>query len=79
MRRKMMRYEIQEFCLCGGWTNTWSHEDEHGNTIPTTYDTEEDAEEDLKYFFKQMRKAVRNGEMEDVPDAEDFRVVEVKG
>ena len=71
-----MVYEIQEFCLFGGWTNTWSHE-KNGKTIPTTYDTEEDAEAELKYFFKQMRKAVKDGEMEDVPDTEDFRVVEV--
>ncbi len=71
-----MVYEIQEFCLFGGWTNTWSHE-KNGKTIPTTYNTEEDAEAELKYFFKQMRKAVKEGEMEDVPDTEDFRVVEV--
>ena len=73
----MSKYEVQEYCLCGGWTNTWSYE-ENGKTISTTYDTEEDAEAELKYFFKQMRKAVRNKEMEDVPDTEDFRVVEVE-
>jgi hypothetical protein len=73
----MTRYEVREFCLFGGWTNTWSHE-ENGKTIPTTYDTEEDAEAELKYFFKQMRKAKRNKEIEDVPDREDFRIVEVK-
>jgi hypothetical protein len=72
-----MAYEVQEYCLCGGWTNTWSYE-ENGKTISTTYDTEEDAEADLKDFFRQMRKAVKNKEMEDVPDAEDFRIVEIK-
>jgi hypothetical protein len=20
----MTKYEVQEYCLCGGWTNTWS-------------------------------------------------------
>jgi predicted ribosome quality control (RQC) complex YloA/Tae2 family protein len=72
-----MAYEVQEYCLCGGWTNTWSYE-ENGKTISTTYDTEKDAEADLKDFFRQMRKAVKNKEMEDVPDAEDFRIVEIK-
>ena len=73
----MSKYEVQEFCLCGGWTNTWSYE-ENGKTISTTYDTEEDAEADLKDFFRQMRKAVKNKEMEDVPDTEDFSIVEIK-
>lgn len=76
-RKAMSKYEVQEFCLCGGWTNTWSYE-EDGKTISTTYDTEEDAEADLKDFFRQMRKAVKNKEMEDVPDTEDFRIVEIK-
>ena len=71
-------YEIQEFCLFGGWTNTWSYEDDEGNTIKTQYDTKEDAEHELKYFFKQMQTEVDDGNMEDVPDQEDFRIVEVK-
>lgn len=74
----MSKFEVQEFCLCGGWTNTWSHQDWAGKDIPTTFDTEEDAEAELEYFFEQMRKAFKNGEIEDVPDTEDFRIVEVK-
>ena len=73
-----MAYEIQEFCLFGGWTNTWSYEGDDGQTIPTKYDTEKDAEHELDYFFKQMQDAVDSGEMEDVPDREDFRIVEVE-
>jgi hypothetical protein len=73
-----MRYEVQEFCLFGGWTNTWSHEDDDGNEIPTQYDTKEEAEIDLDYFFQDMQHAFDDGHMEDVPDREDFRVVEVE-
>lgn len=72
-----MAYEVQEFCLFGGWTNTWSYEDDEGNTIKTTYDTEEQAEHELDYFFKQMQKEVDDGNMEDLPDREDFRIMEV--
>jgi hypothetical protein len=69
-----MHYEIQEFCLFGGWTNTWSDGDDN----PSLYATEEEAESDLEYFFKQCQDSVDSGEMEDVPDREDFRIVEVK-
>mgnify|MGYP003343297807 FL=1 len=73
-----MAYEVQENCLFGGWTNTWSYEDWAGKTIPTTYDTREDAEAELDYFFEQMKTEVEAGNMEDIPDREDFRIVEVK-
>ena len=73
-----MAYEIQEFCLFGGWVNNWSYEDDEGNTIKTTYDTKEDAEHELNYFFEQMQDAMDSGEMEDVPDREDFRIKEVE-
>ena len=74
----MSKFEVQEFCLCGGWTNNWSYEDDAGKTIPTTFDTEKDAKEELEYFFKQMKDAVKSGEMDDMPDREDFRIVEIK-
>jgi hypothetical protein len=72
-----MAYEVQEYCLFGGWTNTWSYEDDEGKTISTTYDTEEQAEHELDYFFKQMQKEVDDGNMEDLPDRDDFRIMEV--
>lgn len=72
------KFEVQEFCLCGGWTNNWSHEDWAGKTIPTTFDTKEDAEAELAYFFNQMEESVKNDEIEDMPDREDFRIVEIK-
>ena len=74
-----MAYEIQEWCLCGGWTNTWSWEDDNGVSVPTTYETKQDAEDDLDDFFYQMRDDFKRGNIEDVPDREDFRIIEVKG
>lgn len=73
-----MAYEIQEFCLFGGWTNTWSVEEADGTSIPTIYDTKQNAEDDLDDFFYQMREDLAKGYIEDIPDREDFRIVEVK-
>lgn len=72
------QYEIQEFCLCGGWTNTWSSEEDYdGTSIPTVYDTKQNAEDDLDDFFYQMHESFTKGYIEDMPDREDFRIVEV--
>lgn len=68
----MNRYEVQEHCLVG-WTNTWSVEDE-----PTIFDTKEEAEIALIDFFEDCRSAFIEGYMPDVPDIDDFRIVEVK-
>jgi hypothetical protein len=73
-----MAYEIQEWCLCGGWTNTWSSEEDNGVSIATTYNNKQDAEDDLDDFFYQMREDFRRGNIADVPDREEFRIVEVK-
>ena len=69
-----MAYEVQEFCLFGGWTNTWSVDDE-----PSLFETEEEAEIALDDFFEDCRYALLEGYMPDIPDREDFRVVEIKG
>lgn len=67
-----MKYEVQEFCLCGGWTNTWSDEDG-----ASTFQTKEQAEAELDWFLHNMLEEVEAGNMEDAPDREDFRIVEV--
>ena len=70
-------FEVQEFTLCDGWINTWTTYDDDGNEVPSQFDSEEGAQASLDDFFKQCRRAVKNREMEDVPDAEDFRIVEI--
>jgi hypothetical protein len=72
-----MAYEVQENCLFGGWTNTWSYEDDNGVTIPTIFDTKEEAEMALDYFFDDCQTAVDDGHMPDIPDRYDFRIVEI--
>lgn len=68
----MSKFEVQEFCLCGGWTNTWSDEDG-----ATTFDTREQAQAELDLHFTEMQEEFEEGNMPDVPDREDFRIVEV--
>jgi hypothetical protein len=68
-----MAYEVQESCLCG-WINTWSVNDE-----PSLFETEEEAEIALDDFFEDCRYALLEGYMPDIPDREDFRIVEIKG
>jgi len=72
-----MAYEVQENCLFGGWTNTWSYEDDNGVTIPTVFDTREDAEAELDWFFQEMQEAFESGNMTDIPDRYDFRIIEI--
>jgi hypothetical protein len=72
-----MAYEVQESCLCGGWTNTWSYEDDDGITKPSTFDTIEEAEIALDYFFEDCQTAVDDNYLADMPDREDFRIVEI--
>jgi hypothetical protein len=72
-----IQYEVQEFCLFGGWTNNWSYEDEKGHEIKTTFSTREYAQAELEYFFEQYQFEFESGNIEDAPTREDFRIVEV--
>ena len=69
----MAKFEVQEFCLCGGWTNTWS--DGEGN--PTYFDSDADAWSELESFMRDMRHEFEQGNVVDTPDRDDFRIVEV--
>jgi hypothetical protein len=74
MRRMMMsKYEVQENFLCGGWTNAWHTDDE-----PTIFESLEEAEIALNDFFEDCKYALIEGFVPDMPDPEDFRIVEVK-
>lgn len=68
----MTKYEVQEFCLCGGWTNTWSDDDG-----PTRFDSRESAQAELDWFFKEMEEELAAGNIEDYTHRDDFRIVEV--
>lgn len=67
------RYEVQEWCLCGGWTNHWTTNDE-----PTYFNSEAEAQAELDEYLQDMQYEVEAGNMEDAPDASEFRIVEVQ-
>jgi hypothetical protein len=71
-RCDMKKFEVQEYCLCGGWTNTWSDDDE-----PTRFESKESAQLELDEFFKEMAEEVEAGNLEDCSGPDDFRIVEV--
>ena len=68
----MTKYEVQEYCLCGGWTNTWSDDGQ-----PTRFDSIESAQAALDAFLEDTQHEVDAGNLEDYTDREDFRIVEV--
>jgi hypothetical protein len=74
----MALYEVQEFCLCGGWTNTWSHTQD-GSDEPTQFTSREGAQEELDWFLADMIWEHAEGNIADVPDRKDFRIVRVDG
>lgn len=73
----MSHFEVQENCLFGGWTNTWTTYDDEGNEVPSTFDKRSDAEDELEDMLNDCRQAVEMGNMEDIPSRNDFRIVEV--
>lgn len=72
-----MKFEIQEYTICDGWINNWSHMDEDGSVHKTYFTSAKVAQDELECFLYDMREAVADGNMEDAPDASEFRIVEV--
>ena len=74
----MRKFEVQEFNLCGGWANNWTYEQEDGTIYPSIFNSREDAEKELTWFLAECENEVMSGNMEDAPDREDFRIVELE-
>ncbi len=67
-----MKYEIQTFTLCDGFVNTWTEDDKL-----LTFKTRSDAELELKIHLQEMREAWELNEIDDEPNPEDYRIVEI--
>ncbi len=72
----MTKYEVQEYCLCGGWTNTWRHTQDDSDE-PVYFNSREGAQLELDNFIQDLTKEVEAGNMTDVPDLDSFRIVEI--
>ena len=72
-----MKYEVQQYTLCGGWTNTWKISDENGIEQPEVFDSEEEAQAELDAFFQEVEEEIQDGEggVDEAYDRSDFRIV----
>lgn len=75
-----MKWEVQQYTLCDGWTNTWSTTDERtGHDKPLVFDTEQDAQREINEFLGDIEAEIKAGDRaEDEGYSEDeFRIVEL--
>ena len=61
------RYEIQTYCICGGWVNTSEDQD--------TYVSHKEAQDELNDLLENLADSVALGFMDDY-DPTDWRVAE---
>lgn len=69
----MTKYEVQQWNLCGGWSNNWMLEDN-----PHYFNSIDEAQADLDEYIQDMREDVAAGYLVDAPDHSEFRIVEVQ-
>ena len=74
----MSKYEIQHFTLCDGWVNTWTIEQDNGDSEPEYFDTFADAVDALDEFLDQEHEAYQQGWIESKYSRDEFRIVEVE-
>lgn len=71
-----MKYEVQHYTLCDGWTNTWTI-CEDGIEKPHVFDSQEEAQAELDEFFEDIAAEIQAGERK--PDEgysrDEFRVI----
>jgi hypothetical protein len=69
-----MKYEVQTYTLCDGWTNTWTD----GTTgEPLVFSSYKEAKQELKAFLADTVEAVRQGHMARPCCRDEFRIAEV--
>lgn len=68
----MSKFEVQEYCIFGGWKNTWSDDGQ-----PSRFDSLAEAEEELHAHLVDCQEAYKAREMLDYVDEDSFRIVEV--
>lgn len=68
--RSPLPHMIQHLTFCEGWVNTWSCGDQ-----PLVFDNEQQARDELAQYYRDVREAVRDGDMEDGPDPTSHRII----
>ena len=72
-----MAYEVQTYTIADGWLNCWSVEDKRGIPVPLLFRTYTEALEELCEFLAEQHEANTNGNMKDVYDPHDYRIMEI--
>ena len=75
-----MKWEVQQYTLCDGWTNTWFTVDERtGQEKPLIFETEQDAQREIYEFLGDIEDGIKTGDRgEDEGYGQDeFLIVEV--
>ena len=72
-----MQYEVLTWSLCGGWSNTWTTEDENGNEIQVIFDTEKEAMEEIEADIAETEAAIQRGDMDEGArlTENDFKII----
>jgi len=71
LTEKEGRWEVQ-MRIGGEWENIWTEDEK-----PLTFASKEEAKKELDNHFKDMEDAVKKGDMIDMDDREDFRIVRI--
>jgi hypothetical protein len=75
----MSKYEVQTFCICGGWQNVWHITEADGTERPETFETKHEATSALVEFLEDIQNEINAGHRQ--PDEgysrEEFRVVKI--
>ena len=73
-----MRYEIQQFTLCDGWTNTWTVHNDDGTVEPKTFSSFQAAQAALDEFLAEILEEIEVGQLPADAGFErsEFRIVE---
>ena len=67
------KYVVEHQTLCDGWINTWSVDDK-----PEVFDSYDEAERSLDSFLNEEKKAFKRGEIDNMYEADEFRITELE-
>jgi hypothetical protein len=67
------KYVVEHQTLCDGWINTWSVDGE-----PEVFDSYDEAERSLDSFLNEEKKAFKRGEIDNMYEADEFRITELE-
>lgn len=74
----MKKFEVQEYTICDGWTNTWHEWDDDNKEIPLVFDSYEEALDELHGNIHDIQEAWNIGDIDSPFNPKNYRIVEVQ-